>query len=235
MNLVQLTSNLAFLRFPVGHVYLWHDDDGISVIDTSMPGSAPLIADAVHSLGRKLSDVRQVILTHGHEDHVGSAADITKWGDVTVMAHHADAAAVRGEQSTPPPVLSDWEQQLWDQVHADMPQQDVPPVHVDRELHDGDTLELAGEAVAMAVPGHTPGSLALYLPRQRVLFTGDTVARMPDGSVILGVFNANPAEAFASLQKQAALKVDIACFGHGEPVTKDASRMLKAAAEQLLP
>ncbi len=235
MDVVPLTPNLVFLRFPVGHVYLWHDDDGVTVIDSGLPGSAPSIADAVRSVGRKPSDVRQLILTHAHEDHAGSAADVAAWGDVTVLAHHGDAAAVRGEQSTPPPVLSDWEQQLWDQVHAGMPNDPAPPVRVDRELHDGDAIDLAGEAVAVAAPGHTPGSLAIHLPRQRILFTGDTVARTPDGSVILGVFNADPARARESLRRQAGLDVGIACFGHGEPVTEDASRVLRAAAGRSAP
>jgi glyoxylase-like metal-dependent hydrolase (beta-lactamase superfamily II) len=231
VDLVQLTPNLVFLRFPVGHAYLWHDDDGVSVIDTSLPGSAPAIAEAVRSIGRDPADVRQLILTHGHEDHAGSAAEIAAWGDVTVLAHHADAPVIRGEQAGPPAVLSDWEQALWDQVHAGMVEQPVAPVRVDRELHDGDELDLAGEAVAIAVPGHTPGSLAIHLPRQRILFTGDTVARMPDGSVILGVFNADPAQAVQSLRKQSRLDVDIACFGHGDPLTQDASSMLRAAAQ----
>ena len=229
MDLVRLTSNLVFLPFPVGHVYLWHDDDGLTVIDTSMPGSASSIADAVRSIGHDLGDVRQLILTHGHEDHVGSAAEIAAWGEVAVMAHHDDVPVIRGGQLSPPPVLSGWERDLWDRVHAQQPAKSVAPVRVDRELHDGDDLDLAGGAVAVAVPGHTPGSLAIHLPRQRILFTGDTVARTPDGTVILGVFNADPPQAIESLRRQADLDVDIACFGHGEPVTQNASQALRSA------
>jgi glyoxylase-like metal-dependent hydrolase (beta-lactamase superfamily II) len=53
---------------------------------------------------------------------------------------------------------------------------------------------------------------------------------MRDSSVILGVFNADPAQAVESQRKQAELDVDIACSGHGEPVTKDASRILRAVS-----
>ena len=48
-------------------------------IDTSVPGSASLIAEAVDELGYRRSDLRRILLTHFHEDHVGSAADITAW------------------------------------------------------------------------------------------------------------------------------------------------------------
>ncbi|GGO09363.1 MBL fold metallo-hydrolase [Microbispora bryophytorum] len=230
MDLVELLPSLYFLRFPVGHVYLWRDRDGLTLIDSGVPGSAPLIADAVRSLGHTPSDVRRLVLTHFHEDHTGSAADIALWGDVTVYAHRDDAPFVRGEAAGPPPVLSGWEQELWDAVHVGMPHVPAPPVRVDRELGDGDTLDFGGGAQVLAVPGHTPGSLAVHLPGPGVLFTGDTVARAPDGQVILGVFNADPAGAVASLARQAALDVEIACFGHGEPVTEGARGLIRDAA-----
>ncbi|GIH64618.1 MBL fold metallo-hydrolase [Microbispora siamensis] len=230
MDVVELLPSLYFLRFPVGHVYVWRDPDGLTLIDSGVPGSAPLIESAVRSLGHTPSDVRRLVLTHFHEDHTGSAADIVSWGDVTVYAHRDDAPFIRGEAAGPPPVLSDWERELWDRVHAGMPHVPAPPVRVDRELGDGDTLDFGGGARVLAVPGHTPGSLAVHLPGPGVLFTGDTIARAPDGQVILGVFNADPPAAVASFARQAALDVEIACFGHGEPVTEGASGLIRDAA-----
>jgi glyoxylase-like metal-dependent hydrolase (beta-lactamase superfamily II) len=85
----------------------------------------------------------------------------------------------------------------------------------------------------MAVPGHTPGSVAFYLPRHRVLFTGDAVARGQDGTVIGGVFNVDRSEAAASLRRLATLDVRVACFGHGEPLIHDATAEFRAAARRL--
>lgn len=233
MDLVELHPDLYFLRFPLGHVYLTRDPDGLTLIDSGMPGSAPLIEEAIRSLGHDRSDVRRLVLTHFHEDHTGSAADVAAWGDVVVYAHRADAPFVRGEATGPPPVLSGWEQELWDRVHEGAPQATAPPVRVDREVDDGDVLDFGGGAHALSVPGHTPGSLAIHLPDQGVLFTGDTIARGPDGTVILGVFNSDPPAAVASFARQAALDVEIACFGHGEPVTEGASGLLRDAAGRL--
>jgi glyoxylase-like metal-dependent hydrolase (beta-lactamase superfamily II) len=101
---------------------------------------------------------------------------------------------------------------------------------VDVELDDGDELDVAGGARVVALPGHTPGSIALHLPESRVLFTGDAVARLADGEVILGVFNADRAQALASLRRVAELDAAVACFGHGEPLTADAALALRAAA-----
>ena len=107
-------------------------------------------------------------------------------------------------------------------------------MRVDHELADGDTIDLGGgvQALAVGVPGHTPGSVAFYLPEPRVLFTGDTVARAPDGQIILGVFNADPAQAALSLMRQVELGADIACFGHGDPATGNAAAQLTAAAQR---
>ncbi|MQA86666.1 MAG: MBL fold metallo-hydrolase [Streptosporangiales bacterium] len=77
-------------------------------------------------------------------------------------------------------------------------------------------------------PGHTAGSIALYLAEPRVLFTGDAVARSPQGQVMLGVFNVDPSEAAASFKRLATLDTEIACFGHGEPLTRDAAAELQA-------
>lgn len=229
-----MLPQLSFLRFPVGHAYLWADPDGLILIDTGLPGSGPLIAEAIGGLGRSPGDLRRIVLTHFHEDHAGSAAEIAAWGGgVEVLAHHADAPLIRGEAEGPPPVLAGWERPIWDRVRGGMTREPVRPVRVDRELGDGDLIDLGGgmEAVAVAAPGHTPGSVALHLPEPRVLITGDAAARTPDGGqVILGVFNADPAQAAESFERLAALDIEIACFGHGEPVTRGAGVELRAAA-----
>lgn len=86
---------------------------------------------------------------------------------------------------------------------------------------------------SVAVPGHTPGSVAIYLPRHRVVFTGDAVARRDNGTVICGVFNVDRAQAAASFRRLAGLSVALACFGHGEPLTRNAAAALEAAARNL--
>lgn len=150
-----------------------------------------------------------------------------------MFAHRADAPVIRGEAAGPLPALTDWERPLFDQISTQVPATPPAPVRVDHELDDGDVLDFGGGALAVAVPGHTPGSLALYLPEPRVLFTGDTVARGPEGQVILGVFNVDPPEAVASFKRMAKLDIEVACFGHGEPLTHGAAAQLRAAEGRL--
>jgi glyoxylase-like metal-dependent hydrolase (beta-lactamase superfamily II) len=233
MDVIELLPRLRFIRFPVGHAYLWHDADGLTLIDAGLPGSAPLVADAIRQSGYQPSDLRRLVLTHFHGDHTGAAADIAGWGEVEVLAHHADVPFIRGGAVGPNPDLADWERPIYDQVMSQLPAQSVIPPRIDREIGDGDELGFGNGAVAVAVPGHTPGSVAIYLPMHRVLFTGDAVARRTDGTVVLGVFNVDRAQAAASLRLLADLDTTVACFGHGEPVTDDAAAQLEAAAQRM--
>ncbi|MCW2935731.1 MAG: beta-lactamase domain protein [Actinomycetia bacterium] len=233
MDVIELLPRLRFIRLPAGHAYLWHDPDGLTLIDAGLPGSAPLISDAIRRSGYQTADLRRLVLTHFHADHTGAAAAIADWGEVEVLAHHADAPFIRAGAAGPPPDLAGWEQPIYDQVMSQLQAQPVMPPRIDREIADGDEIGFGDGAVALAVPGHTPGSVALYLPRHQVLFTGDAAARCTDGTVTCGVFNVNRAQAVASLRRLAGLDSTVACFGHGEPLTNDADAELQAAVQRM--
>jgi glyoxylase-like metal-dependent hydrolase (beta-lactamase superfamily II) len=236
MDVIELIPGLHFLRFPVGHVYLVRDDDGLTLVDTGVPGSGARIAEALRGLGHHPADVRRVVLTHFHEDHVGSAAEIATWGPVRVYAGREDSPFVRGGEDGPAPEFLDWEKPIYERAKSMMPAVAPAPAPVHRELGDGDVLDFGlgfgspEGARVVAAPGHSPGSVAIYLPGPRVLFTGDAVANTDETGVIMGVFNADPAGARASFRRLAALDTETVCFGHGEPVTKGAAALMRAAA-----
>jgi glyoxylase-like metal-dependent hydrolase (beta-lactamase superfamily II) len=74
VDVVELTEDLYFLRFPVGHAYLYRDPDGLTLIDTGLPGSAPLIAGAIRAIGHEPGSVRRLVLTHFHADRAQATA-----------------------------------------------------------------------------------------------------------------------------------------------------------------
>ncbi len=219
-----IPGRLHMLRFPIGQAYLWCDDEALTLIDAGYAGSAPEIEEAIRSLGLRPELLERIVLTHCHRDHVGASGELAARLGAEIVAHRLDAPAIRGEQLIPEPVLADWELPLY--AHG-LTAPQAPPTRVDREVEDGDVLPFGGGAVIVHSPGHTPGSIGVHLPREGVLFTGDCVAGI--GQVTPGVFNVDGEQAASSFRRLADLSPSIACFGHGDPLTRDTARILDAA------
>ncbi|NUR02569.1 MAG: MBL fold metallo-hydrolase, partial [Streptomyces sp.] len=199
MDVIEVLPELRVLRFAVGAACLWRDGDELTLIDTGTADCAAQIEEALDG------ELRRIVLTHWHEDHTGSAAELAARHGAEVLAHRLEAPVIRGEAAGAPPVLEDFEVPI---RAALPPLPPAPPCRVDREVADGDVLDFGGGAVVVAVPGHTDGSIALHLPGTSVLFTGDAVANV--GRTMLGVFNTDRARAVESLHRLAGLKVDTA-------------------------
>jgi glyoxylase-like metal-dependent hydrolase (beta-lactamase superfamily II) len=225
MDSTAIASNLTMLRVNGWQVYVWRDGDSATLIDTGAPGSDAEITAAVPGVDR-------IVLTHGHVDHIGSAAELRESTGASVMAGAGDASYIRGGATMPPAVFEDWEIPIYERVSAGLPEA-APPVPVDRELTDGDVLEFGGGAHVLAIPGHTEGSIAVHLPEHGVLFAGDTIANV--GSVMLGAFNQDRARTIASFKRLAALDVQTACFGHGDPIESGAGDRIREVAARLTP
>lgn len=210
--------------------YLYAEADRLTLIDAGIAGEHDKLFGAIERLGRRPDDLRQIVITHYHADHIGAVAELAERTGAQVLAHALDAPVVRGEAPEPPPVLSEAERPYYEQAIRSTPK--APPARVDLEVADGDEIDLGGGARVVHLPGHTAGSIGLYVPRTRALFTGDAVAGV-DGKPITGVFNVDREQARASFRKLAALDFDAACFGHGPPLDKDASVAFRRAAERL--
>ncbi|WP_280332541.1 MBL fold metallo-hydrolase [Nocardia wallacei] len=222
MEIVSVLPQLNALRFSEVNdlnVYVWNDDGAVTLIDSGLPGAAGALENGLRALGFATRQVRRVILTHAHDDHLGSAADLAEWG-AEIWAHHADAAIVRGERPQPAPVLRDWERPIAAALPPGIPPRPAP---VHRELHAGEVLDFGGGATVLAVPGHTAGSIALHLPSHRVLFTGDTLANLR-GATMPGVFNLDSDAVAAAAHRLTELDVDTVCVGHGDVLEAEALR-----------
>jgi glyoxylase-like metal-dependent hydrolase (beta-lactamase superfamily II) len=225
-----LAPGLYWLLLGRFQAYLWRDADGVTLIDTGAADAAHEVAAALDELGLGLADVDRIVLTHHHDDHAGAAAEIREWGGAQVIAHVADAPVITGAIEPPPLVLTAAQAALYDRLATGVPA--APPCPVDLEVRDGDRLDFAGGVQVIATPGHTEGSIALYAPAHGILFTGDTIGESV-GTIVPGVFNCNAELVAESVRRLAEIEVDIAAFGHGEPVVGGASLRLREVVAAL--
>jgi glyoxylase-like metal-dependent hydrolase (beta-lactamase superfamily II) len=219
MDVIEILPTLRMLRFPVGAAYLWRDGDELTLIDTGTADCAARIEEALDG------ELRRIVLTHWHQDHTGSAAELAARHGAEVVAHRLEAPVIERRAAGAPAVLEEFEVPI---MAALPPLPPAPPCRVDREVAAGDVLEFGGGATVVEVPGHTDGSIALHLAGPGVLFTGDAVANV--GRTMMGVFNTDRTRAVASLHRLAELEAETAVFGHGDPIARGAAAALREAA-----
>jgi len=146
------------------YVYLIYGQR-IFLIDSGVASSEKIILDYLKSTGRKPAEISQLILTHSHPDHIGAARAIKSISGCTVAAHAAEKSWVE-----------DVELQERERPVPGFKTLVAGSVHVDQTLQDGDILDL--DYVSMQVlhtPGHSSGSICLWLPEVGALFSADAV------------------------------------------------------------
>ena len=189
----------------VANVYVVVTDDGLLLVDTGIPGSAGGICSFIEAMGRDLSEVRDIVLTHFDLDHVGSAAALKARTGARVSIHEADAPVLTGQQSP-------WGRMLVVRVLYRLL---VKPLTPDRLLQDGDTI---GGLRVVHTPGHTAGSIALVRD-DGVVFSGDALLSDKRGTVIPPDLRLaqDPHQASVSAEAIQALQPRLLLAGHGAP------------------
>ena len=138
MSTKQIAPNVY--EIPLGNVNAWLiDQDGLTLIDTGVPGSADKILAAARELGKQPSDIRNIIATHGHPDHIGSLAALKRATGAKVYAHPLDAPIIRtGTGWRPLTVAPGFMVGLMFKLFIKQPLPGVEGTPVDVEVNDGD-------------------------------------------------------------------------------------------------
>ena len=217
MALKELASDLFMLPGMV-NIYVLKTEEGLAVLDTGFPGRAPKILNAVRGIGAAASDIKHIVLTHCHPDHMGSAAALKRETGATVWAHRLDkpmmeAGTTMREPMCPSPGLRN---KILAKLLAGRVAK-VEPVTVDRLIEDGDQPSFAPGITAIHVPGHCQGQLAFLWHRHGgVLFPADACVNRR--GLQLAVGTEDPRLALASLDRLATFDFDKVCVMHGKPI-----------------
>ena len=199
-------------------------DQALTLIDTGLPRNGRRILTYIERVGRQPEELEHIIVTHAHIDHCGSAPELQAATGAGVMAHAAEVEVTpEGDPCIRPRMrrYRPWMRRFLRR----------PAAQVTTLLVDGDLLPCLGGLRIIHTPGHTPGSICLYLEKSRVLFTGDLVLNNdgrlsrpfphPDGDT---------AQLESSLQRLAELDVEVGCFAHGKPLAESVGARLRDLA-----
>jgi glyoxylase-like metal-dependent hydrolase (beta-lactamase superfamily II) len=172
--------------------------DGLVMIDSGFGANPEALVDNIRDAGCDPADLKAVVLTHCHMDHIRGAAWFREHYGAPIIMHELDAKVVeRGDNRLTAAFCFE--------VHFE-------PLSVDGKLtgEEGSLDVGGGEIRWLHTPGHSAGSIAIYMDSggSRILFGQDI------GAPLLTDFECDPAAWFVSMEKLLALEADVLCDGH---------------------
>lgn len=224
-------SGVFFVEGPASNWIIVRDESGFILIDSGYPADAPLVLDSIRGLGLRPEDAKAILITHGHVDHIGSAAQFARLYGTAVLCAPAELAHVQGHEkhqvtlgtvisrSYNPRVLK------W-MIHAiSAGALRAEPVPAAEAWTPELLATLPGRPEAVAVPGHTPGSAVLVLPVAGAIATGDALVTGHALSSFTGaqtldrMFHSDPAGVVPALKALNGIDATVLLPGHGPAVS----------------
>ena len=219
-------------------------DERMAVVDTGISGNGEAIVSYIRKIGRSPSDLRWIIVTHFHFDHSGSAAELHELTGARIVAHKDETEPGpdgrlllrKGNEGESPPTWYRWAQRVAGGGGGPRPPREprrFPDTPVHETVEHGDVVPCMAGLQIIHSPGHTPGSISPLLTGPRALFLGDSVLNNIDRlSRPLMWDRSKRRQLDASLHALRDLEADLACFGHGPPLSEDVMTRVRGLTDR---
>jgi len=210
--------------------------DSTTLLDAGTLLSSRRLKKALAELRLKFADIETILLSHGHPDHYGTAGRIVRAsrGKTRVAIHREDLIWIESGFDAPPKTYADFYRltgipmplrivmQTFDLSYAAL----VKPLNANLILNDGEMIRLGNySGKVLSTPGHSKGSICIYLEEEGLLFAGDTVLDhiTPNAFVMFEEDRAIPLrrsqqEYYRSLARIEALSPEVTWPAHGRPI-----------------
>jgi glyoxylase-like metal-dependent hydrolase (beta-lactamase superfamily II) len=228
----QIVPNLYLLEgLRASNAYLLVSPEGLTLVDSGMAGESGKITGQIIQGGFEFANLKQIVLTHGHGDHVGSAAELARQTAAKVLAHPDEVALIEHTEAAPTSLAGRF--MTWAEGHFFK----QPHCKVDILLANGEPIPNSSGFFAVHTPGHTLGSLCLYHPERKILICGDALFNRHPLTGKRGLqeppamVTKDSTRAHAAIVSLSKLNVDILLCGHGEPILEAAGEEIKKLVE----
>jgi glyoxylase-like metal-dependent hydrolase (beta-lactamase superfamily II) len=244
-ELSEVAPDVFCVRTPLANWYLLRAGRDLTLVDAGYPAHAELVLASIAELGHDPRDVRAVLVTHAHADHVGGLAGFLRAvPDVPVLLDRAEVAHARREHlqqvATTTVLRHAWRPRVaaWAVPavrHGGTADVRLPGAAAFPSPRPHPALDVPGAPVPVPTPGHTSGHSAFLLREHGVVLTGDALVTghplsgVRGPQLLTGFFHHDPAAAVSALDALAALPADVVAPGHGRPLRVPLDRAVREA------
>ena len=212
---------------PDSHVYILgesHSRD-LSMLDVGLMGRGDEKLDHIEQGGIRLEDIKRIILTHTHFDHIGCIKEIIAGlPDAEIWVHQIEGDYLeRGDEK-----IIHGNEMFAGFIRSQYGVKDgFYQLSVHRKLSEGDVLEIGGmKWEVLHIPGHSAGGIGLYNPKNKVLIPGDTV--YADYNIgRFDLYGADGNQLRHSLERLSQLEAEILLPGHNRILKQGAGESIR--------
>lgn len=210
-------------RSTVNSFALADPDGGITLVDAGMRGATRRLVGHLTAIGSGPGQVRRIIATHAHFDHVGDARRLRETTGAPLCIHEEDAGYC--SRGVPPPL--DRSRPL-SRVLGMLPQPGIGGAPVDETFTDNQVLDVAGGVRILHTPGHTPGHCSLLHQPSGVLITGDSLFNWRSRvRYSIRLFCTDVRLSVATADRLGEADYEIAAFTHGPEIRVHAREAIR--------